>query len=116
MDWFWKIFKYCVYGWNTESVRRVLWTYLDNVFGLIGNNPWVLAGDFNVISKSQESFPQCELSSDMNDFNDMMNFAVIFDNQYTGCFYTWSNKHEDGFLERFLINSSWLDSFHRFTV
>lgn len=49
-----------------------------------------------------------------------MNFLSVFDHQHSGCFFTWSNKHDIGFIERkldrFLINPTWLDKFPSSTL
>lgn len=91
-----------------------------DVSGLIGSNPWALAGDFNVVAASQESLPTCDINSDISEFNDLSETIAVFDHHFSGSMFTWSNKHSVRFLERkldrVLINSAWLNHFPKSSV
>ena len=47
----------------------------------------------------------------MKEFNEVRNIISVFDHVASGPLFTWTNKHQEGFiarkLDRVLINSSW---------
>ena len=43
-----------VYGFNEGSTRRSLWRNLCGLKGSLSRKPWLLAGDYNIIARSEE--------------------------------------------------------------
>ena len=105
-----------IYGSNDGMERRGLWSHLQTVSGTFMSNPWMLAGDFNVIAHPTESsYEHQQYSSGMRDFMDSRESLSVFDHAYTGPLMTWSNHQSEGFLarklDRVLINDNWLSCF-----
>ena len=44
-----------IYGFNDGMARKSLWRHLINLQRSISHNPWLLAGDFNIILHPYES-------------------------------------------------------------
>ncbi|XP_039010133.1 uncharacterized protein LOC120138792 [Hibiscus syriacus] len=115
-----------VYGRNNGMAMRGLWEHLKNLEADIGSLPWLIGGDFNVVSNAQESsdFDILGLHSsfDMEDFKGCLVDLELQNHPYSGPLFTLSNKQENSYLarklDRILINSQWLlefpDSFVEF--
>ena len=56
----------------------------------------------------------------MKEFAEVRNHISVYDHAYNGALFTWTNKHQEGFiarkLDRVLINDSWSDCFAHSTV
>ena len=82
------------------------------------DEPWILTGDYNVTvhpSKSSNCSDSHMINSDMQEFIDARLQLSVFDHVHVGPKFTWTNKHQEGFLarklDRVLINNSWSDRF-----
>ena len=67
------------------------------------NEPWFLAGDFNIIADTSESSPfnaSYAINNDMRDFEDVRNNISVYDHVFVGPLFTWTNKHQQGFMAR----------------
>ncbi|XVE65054.1 hypothetical protein DITRI_Ditri07aG0151500 [Diplodiscus trichospermus] len=76
--------------------------------------PWLLARDFNVPIHPDESSNYNEgqaITTDMQEFIDCRNNLALFDHVASRPLFTWTNKHQEGFLakklDRVLINDLW---------
>jgi hypothetical protein len=110
-----------VYASNDGIDRRELWSKLEDLHPSIGNSPWLLAGDFNVIKHPSEKLGGRILNTYEQDFLACSETIGVVDHPAVGCYYTWTNKREDGTfvmkkLDRVLVNHSWLDLFSQCVV
>ncbi|XP_039041212.1 uncharacterized protein LOC120179791 [Hibiscus syriacus] len=106
-----------VYGSNSGAIRKELWNQLSEVSTLVGNNIWIVGGDFNVTAEAVESssFEVGFLSSEIEDLQNCMTTLELMDHHFFGPVFTWSNKHDEGFLarklDRVLVNDHWCEGF-----
>lgn len=105
-----------IYASNSIDERRQLWDELRNLSNP-QNNRWCLLGDFNAVKDTNEVLhPGREVQMDrsMEEFRGCLYDLKLMDHPATGCYYTWSNKREEGLqhrkLDRILINESWADA------
>ncbi|KAJ9545694.1 hypothetical protein OSB04_025401 [Centaurea solstitialis] len=96
---------------------EALWSGLRKFKVLLGNKPWIVAGDFNCLL-----FPHDALGGQSRRNDDMMDFAAcledvdLFDVRYVGIHHTWCQKprEEAGLrrkLDRILINTDFTSVF-----
>ena len=107
-----------IYGWNEGIDRRRLWSHLSSLKASDLQLPWMMAGDYNVISHPFESSKfngSQAMNSDIKDFVESMQLLEMQDHAYNGPLFTWSNHQDSTFLakklDRVLINDSWLSLF-----
>ena len=103
--------------------KRLLWRHLESIYNSGLTKPWLLAGDFNIIASASESHPfnaTQAIIADIRDFEELRNHILVYDHAYNGAEFTWTNKHQDGFiarkLDRVLISDSWSNWFAHSTV
>ena len=85
-----------IYGRNDGGDRKRLWSHLISIYKIGMNEPWLLAGDFNIITSSSESssFNASQaISNDMKDFEGARNHISVYDHAFSGPVFTWTNKH-----------------------
>ncbi|OMO51164.1 reverse transcriptase [Corchorus capsularis] len=118
-----KFYFSAVYGANNEGDRRNLWSYLLQTATTIGADPWLVVGDFNVISRIKESseFNGTQIAGcDISDFNSCISQLDLVDHAYSGPLFTWWNKRDEGSiskkLDRALVNFSWLEAYQNSIV
>ncbi|PKI74057.1 hypothetical protein CRG98_005535, partial [Punica granatum] len=77
----------------------------------------VLMGDFNAVKDIQEVKAvgrEVVIDQSMRDFADFLNSTELTDHTSIGCYYTWSNKRQEGFqarkIDRVLINEKWVQN------
>ncbi|XP_038993423.1 uncharacterized protein LOC120117185 [Hibiscus syriacus] len=74
-------------------------------------------GDFNIILKLEESSNpvNSNIISDISDFQECVEDLDVFDHQFIGPLFTWSNKQQYTYLsrklDRVLINHCWIEAF-----
>ena len=102
-----------IYGCNEGVDRKKLWRHLESIYNEGYTEPWMLAGDYNVIATAEESCPfnaNFGINADMRDFVEVRRYILVYDHAFTGTMFTWTNKHQDGFiarkLDRVLINEA----------
>ncbi|PKI32708.1 hypothetical protein CRG98_046882, partial [Punica granatum] len=71
-------------------------------------------GDFNAVKGTEEVKAvgrEVVIDQSMRDFSDFMNAAELIDHTSIGCYFTWSNKRQEGFqvrkIDRVLVNEKW---------
>nr|GEX67630.1 hypothetical protein [Tanacetum cinerariifolium] len=75
-----RVFVSFVYADNSCTDRRSLWTNLHMHKSLVGQQAWVLMGDFNVTFKSEEhSNGTSSMNVDMEEFKDIVNSLEVED-------------------------------------
>ncbi|XP_039045257.1 uncharacterized protein LOC120184986 [Hibiscus syriacus] len=85
-----------IYGSNNGITRRQLWQELRHLDSNFSDIPWLLGGDFNVILNNYKSndqeFTGMFTSSDMLDFQEIIQDLQLHDHPYFGPTFSWSNK------------------------
>ncbi|KAL0340157.1 UNVERIFIED_CONTAM: hypothetical protein Sradi_4532500 [Sesamum radiatum] len=103
------------YGANDVGSRRELWQALCTIAGSIGDEPWLVGGDFNAVQDLSEV---CGTSGDiklaMNEFNDCILNIGLIALPMRGERFTWHNCSDDGRslwkrLDRLLANDKWME-------
>ncbi|OVA15314.1 Ribonuclease H domain [Macleaya cordata] len=101
--------------------RRALWADLSAI-GTGISAPWILGGDFNVVSNLAERLGgRPAMGSNIEDFNEFVESNELVDGGYVGSKYTWCNNQQGtrriwARLDRVLINSLWVRSFPPISV
>ncbi|XP_059658543.1 uncharacterized protein LOC132304851 [Cornus florida] len=108
-----------IYASNFAAERLSLWKDINHHSTLFGNSPWLVMGDFNIISNSAEkNGGSVRWNPAINAFCECLQQAELEDLRYTGILYTWNNKSFGSAcitkkLDRALINKQWNTSFPR---
>ncbi|KAL4379687.1 hypothetical protein GQ457_02G039520 [Hibiscus cannabinus] len=112
-----------VYGHNGREERLAIWEELVGFKVVVGDRPWAIAGDFNIINCPQESsdFDGSQvITGAMKEFLNCQEKLDVVDHPFTSSLFTWCNQREGNplsrKLDRFLVTQSWLDSFPAATV
>ncbi|KAL4363298.1 hypothetical protein GQ457_04G010390 [Hibiscus cannabinus] len=107
-----------VYACNGREDRRDLWRELVAVKACVGVAPWLVAGDFNIFSRPQESSDyngSQGITCVMKDFFECQELLDVVDHPFGGSFFTWCNCREENPLSRkldkVLVNQSWFSAF-----
>ncbi|XP_022728830.1 uncharacterized protein LOC111284435 [Durio zibethinus] len=77
-----KFFLSAIYGSNNGAERKRLWSHLLSLRGIISDSPWILAGDFNVITYPSENlnFNGSQITnSKVKELQDCMTQLALFD-------------------------------------
>ena len=89
-----------VYGLHTIVDRRDLW---DSLRMWCPSDPWLVLGDFNSILSQDDKLNGNAISLyETNDFHNCCHDLGLFDLNYSGCHFTWSNGHVWSKLTGFL--------------
>ncbi|RVW97689.1 Transposon TX1 uncharacterized 149 kDa protein [Vitis vinifera] len=102
-----------VYGPFTKEEREWLWEEIGAIRGL-WEDPWCVGGDFNITLFQRERSRQGRISSAMRRFAQVADELGLRDIPMQGGVFTWSggpNNQSWARLDRFLVNTSWLDQF-----
>ncbi|XP_074293375.1 uncharacterized protein LOC141620389 [Silene latifolia] len=102
-----------VYGFNEDTERGDLWAHLKLIKDTY-SGPWGVCGDFNNVLNFNERIGRDVLWSEIADFRECVQYCGLTDIKGQGAFYTWNNKQDPlsrtfTRIDRFLINSEWLD-------
>ncbi|XVF41400.1 hypothetical protein PTKIN_Ptkin01aG0277200 [Pterospermum kingtungense] len=105
-----------IYGANDGITRRHLWSHLQLLYSDLHNNPWMLAGDYNIIADPSESSNSgCSFDGEMHEFNDYRVRLSLMDHVFDGPVFTWKNNQDESFLtkklDRVLVNDVWYMNF-----
>ncbi|KAJ4847785.1 hypothetical protein Tsubulata_003331 [Turnera subulata] len=105
-----------VYASPRASVRDSLWRELSCLAGTM-SDPWLLAGDFNVITNPCECrgisisrSPVCKK------FVDFIEQCHLLDLGYTGTPFTWARGRVRKRLDRALANAEWRTAFEEAAI
>jgi hypothetical protein len=110
-----------VYGANKGVDRKLLWNNLCSMKIRVAANPWMICGNFNVVLSLAEKWGSNKLNSYELEFGQCLNDLEVMDLNFSGCFYTWTNKSEEPRfvarkLDRVLANEYWMSVFGRTIV
>ncbi|KAK8585314.1 hypothetical protein V6N13_076188 [Hibiscus sabdariffa] len=114
-------------GWlevgGVEEERVRLWRDLVNVKCVVGTCPCAIVGDFNVISRPQESSNfdgSQEISGAMQNFLNCQADLHVVDHHFSRALFTWCNRREEAplswKLDRVFINQEWFSAFLSATI
>ncbi|GAA0187005.1 hypothetical protein LIER_34293 [Lithospermum erythrorhizon] len=108
-----KFFLNVIYGRNDKDERKRLWSCLRQDKRRVGNLPWIIGGDFNVVRSNNESLEGNPLDGDtMEDLNGCLHDCELVDHPHEGCFYTWCRNWETQsllrVLDRVVCNMKWM--------
>lgn len=105
-----------IYAVNESIGRRNLWNHLEDLRIKVGQKPWIVAEDFNVLLRPEEcsKFDQFQgLSADMKEFRECVEHTSLFDHPFSGFDFTWTNKQDNTFqarkLDRVMVTNDWYD-------
>ncbi|KAJ6377597.1 hypothetical protein OIU76_026551 [Salix suchowensis] len=94
-----------VYGLHTIVARRSLW---DSLRAWCPPSPWMILGDFNSLLSQDDKLNGSAVSMyETADFHRCCLDLGLYDLNYTGCHFTWSNGSVWSKLDRVLANPSW---------
>ncbi|XP_022883141.1 uncharacterized protein LOC111399888 [Olea europaea var. sylvestris] len=94
-----------VYASCDATIRRDLWAGLHHI-SLDMDDPWLVGGDFNVITHDGERTGHNTRNRGTTAFSDMMLDCGLEDAGFIGNRYTWTNGRVRKRLDRVLINST----------
>ncbi|XP_071933148.1 uncharacterized protein [Coffea arabica] len=96
-----------VYAKCTRVGRRPLWQALE-AFDAGKGEPWIVAGDFNVVSSADERKGGLPVNAtNMDEFNTAMYTCGLSSVDFDGSPFTWTNGTLWQRLDRALVNSLW---------
>ncbi|XP_074293532.1 uncharacterized protein LOC141620604 [Silene latifolia] len=101
-----------IYAHNDLYERIELWNFLKDV-ALHCNEPWLWAGDFNIVLTHVERLGGNTTDAEMEHFQECVSLCCVEDLQATGALFTWSNKQEPIHrvytrLDRVMGNHEWM--------
>jgi len=98
-----KFFCSFIYGHVRASRRRPLWKDLVTLNGMMGNDPWLLVGDFNTILTPDEANTGSScVTASMVAFKECCEQIGVDDLPGSGCKFTWNKSpgKTDGLLKK----------------
>ncbi|GMI63733.1 hypothetical protein HRI_000042600 [Hibiscus trionum] len=112
-EWF---FFTVVYAIPKVNVRRLLWTFLENLNP--GNDvALILGGDINpTLSRHDQNRSACVGSGVNNLFSDIMFNLSLVDAGFSGSHLTWNRGNLYKRLNKFLVNEAWCSRVKTFTI
>jgi hypothetical protein len=101
--------------------RKMMWINLASMKTRIAANPWIICGDFDVVKSLAEKWGSNKLNSYEVEFGQCLNDLEVLDLNFSGCFYTLTNKSEvprfvATKLDRVLPNEYWMSYFGKTIV
>ncbi|XP_021979684.1 uncharacterized protein LOC110875791 [Helianthus annuus] len=111
------LFCSVVYAANYYITRRELWQHLSKHKVLVGNNPWVILGDFNsALNLDDKSMGASNISPGMREFQECVLDIEVFDINSSGMHFTWNQKPKEGVgllkkIDRIMGNTPFVDIF-----
>ncbi|XP_015060282.1 uncharacterized protein LOC107006173 [Solanum pennellii] len=103
-----------VYGFNTVEQRKSLWQEMNAMSKGI-SQPWLIVGDFNAILSTKDRLDGVPVTNnEIKDFGDCVRDMGITELQWTGNYYTWTNKQcgrdrISSRIHRAFGNDEWMD-------
>lgn len=110
-------FLTCVYGDPVKAKRQEVWERLIDI-GLVRDEAWILAGDFNeLMSNEEKSGGAIRSDASFWDFRNMAENCKIKELRYTGNCLSWIGVRDRAWvqcrLDRSFGNSEWFSLFPR---
>lgn len=110
-----------VYEATKGLERKSLWQYLLLIKKQVGDVPWLLSGNFNVVQSLQEKWDKGRLNGYENEFVECLRRLEILDLSFTGWYFTW-NKKRAGVdfvackFDRVMENVDWVNAYGQTSV
>ena len=98
-----------VFGPDLRREREDFWEDLGGIKGL-WEEPWCVAGDFNVVRFLEEQSGGYKLNAEMRRFSEVIKDLELKDLPLQGEFFTWNGELNGSLksrLERFLVSKDW---------
>ncbi|GAA0170235.1 hypothetical protein LIER_43872 [Lithospermum erythrorhizon] len=89
----WETGRSCVYGSNDVQGRQELWK--SSVDNKVEKEPWLIAGDFNVVRSSAQTTCIPDATS-VEELNECVDQADITELAGHGCVFTWGANWNTG--------------------
>ncbi|XP_022031917.1 uncharacterized protein LOC110932977 [Helianthus annuus] len=108
------VFCSIVYAANYYVTRRDLWQQLSMQKVLVGNQPWIVMGDFNsALNIEDKSLGASSISAGMREFQNCVDDIEVFDINSSGLHFTWNQKPKEGVsllkkIDRVLVNTQFV--------
>ena len=84
-----QFFFSAIYGSNDGIGRRRLWSHLQALNDTFEGEPWMIAGDFNIISHPSESSNESqEFTAEIREFTNCLSHIAAFDHVFSGLLFT----------------------------
>nr|XP_027101056.1 uncharacterized protein LOC113720378 [Coffea arabica] len=100
-----------IYTRCSKVGRRELWAAMEGLSGDVCG-PWLLAGDFNVISSLEERVGGSPANQrNMEEFNESIGICGLAEVPFDGAAFTWTNGRVWQRLDRALMNREWADGY-----
>lgn len=104
-----------VYAKCRSAGRRELWDHITQIATVV-STPWMVGGDFNIMSHDEKLGGASPDVRAMDDFNDAVSTANLIDAGFQGSKYTWCNNQVGAAcirarLDRCFVSSNWAASF-----
>ncbi|XP_027118540.1 uncharacterized protein [Coffea arabica] len=100
-----------VYARCSRVGRRELWAAMEELMGTV-RGPWLVAGDFNVISNAEERTGGSPANArNMEEFNAAIGTCGLEEVPFDGSLFTWTNGRVWQRLDRALMNRDWADGY-----
>ncbi|XP_020258926.1 uncharacterized protein LOC109835357 [Asparagus officinalis] len=107
-----------IYGYNHIENRKTLWLELRQIQHRVGNKPWILSGDFNVITDDEDKLGGAMVTvAETLDIREFIDDCQLTHLKTEGCFFTWNNKQEANSrvwsrLDSTLVNDAWINLYN----
>ncbi|KAJ6670041.1 hypothetical protein OIU85_019876, partial [Salix viminalis] len=104
-----------IYGLNTPAERQDLWAYLISQSSTMGDQAWLLMGDFNATMKAADSYGgDTRWVGHKQDFGQCLHQAQLQSLPYRGLKYTWHNGQSN---QRMILKKlDWVVGNYAFTL
>ncbi|XP_022024439.1 uncharacterized protein LOC110924755 [Helianthus annuus] len=80
-----------------KKIIRELWQELSMHKVLVGNQPWIIMGDFNsALNIEDKSLGASSISAGMREFQNCVDDIEVFDINRSGLHFTWNQKPKEG--------------------
>ena len=92
-----------IYGSIDDAERIQLWSILKSYEDCM-TEPWLIGGDFNNVLAIDERVGGNTPLAEIRPFKDCIEACGLQDLQFTGNFYTWTNRQIFSKIDQVLIN------------
>nr|XP_027088507.1 uncharacterized protein LOC113709854 [Coffea arabica] len=100
-----------VYARCSRVGRRDLWAAMEELAGSV-RGPWLLAGDFNVITTAEERAGGSPANArNIEEFNAAIGTCGLAEVPFDGSLFTWTNGRVWQRLDRALMNRDWAEGY-----
>lgn len=103
-----------VYAKCNRTSRQELWVALEVVASIV-REPWIVAGDFNIITAKDKCLGGATPRLvEIEEFNETLQSCDISILDFDGARHTWTNRKVWQRLDRALVNVKWREEYDNF--